>query len=119
MIKGIGLDIVELDRINKSIKRNERFLQRILTEEERGILADLHQEARRVEFVAGRFAAKEAFSKAAGTGIGKLSFRHINVLKNDQGAPILFAEGYEDTRIWVSITHGKDHAIAQVILEEK
>lgn len=118
MIKGIGIDLIELDRINQIIKRNERFVQRILTEKERRQLAAYKNESRQIEFVAGRFAAKEALGKAMGTGIGKVSFQDIEISRSEHGAPEMKLHGYEHLKIWVSISHSEQHAIAQVIIEE-
>ncbi|ELK48675.1 holo-ACP synthase [Halobacillus sp. BAB-2008] len=84
MIEGIGIDIIELDRINQSIKRNPRFVQRILTENEYQRYEMLN-EGRRVEFLAGRFAAKEACAKALGTGIGKTGFQDIEISSAETG----------------------------------
>jgi holo-[acyl-carrier protein] synthase len=118
MIKGIGIDIIELDRIQKSIK-NKRFIDRILTEREKALYLSFENNNRRVEFVAGRFAAKEAVSKALGTGIGKLSFQHIEVLPNELGAPTVQVRGLEKDRIFLSITHSKTYAVAQVVMEQE
>lgn len=118
MIKGIGLDIVECQRIDRSLQKNERLVDRVLTENEREIFNRLTSSNRRVEFLAGRFAVKEAFSKAVGTGIGKLSFQHIEVLPDSSGAPVVRASGYESIRIFVSITHSETYVIAQIVLED-
>lgn len=118
MIKGIGIDLIELKRINEIIMRNDRFVQRILTEKEQLQLASYKNGARKVEFIAGRFAAKEAVGKALGTGIGKVSFQDIEIFRTEQGAPKMSVSGYEHLNIWVSISHSHDHAIAQVVLEE-
>ncbi len=115
MIKGIGLDLVELDRIEKMIKRSETFQQRILTKRELAIFETL-SESRKVEFLAGRFAAKEAYSKANGTGIGKgCELHQIEILKDEGGKPILYFDG---TLVngFISITHTRITAAAQVIL---
>ncbi|MBH0231567.1 holo-ACP synthase [Halobacillus yeomjeoni] len=117
MIKGIGIDIIDMQRIKQSIKRNPRFVQRILTEKEQERYFQL-SERRQVEYLAGRFAAKEAFAKSIGTGIGELGFQDIEILSESSGAPTLKARGYEDFSIWVSISHSSDHAVAQVVLEE-
>ena len=69
MIAGIGLDIVELERIAKLDAKSPKFRLRTLTEEELEIYESLTGH-RRIEFLAGRFAGKEAFAKAKGTGIG-------------------------------------------------
>ncbi|MGY0693674.1 holo-ACP synthase [Virgibacillus sp. FSP13] len=119
MIKGIGIDLVELTRIRSSIERNPRFIERILTVEERAVFEHLSTDNRKVEYLAGRFAAKEAFAKAVGTGIGKLSFQHIKVLPDKQGAPILIAEGFENANVFVSITHSNNYAAAQIVIEDK
>ena len=116
MIKGIGIDIIELDRIRNSMQ-NRRFIDRVLTNSEKQTFELLTNESRKVEFVAGRFAAKEAFSKAIGTGIGKLSFQDIEVYNDEKGAPFIKCLLHEDMNIFVSITHSREYAVAQVILE--
>ncbi|MFP3440843.1 holo-ACP synthase, partial [Pantoea sp. SIMBA_133] len=88
MIKGIGIDMIELDRIKKVIQRNASFAERILTESELSTYYLLNGH-RSVEFLAGRFAAKEAYAKARGTGIGKLSWQDICVQKSIEGAPYI------------------------------
>ncbi len=111
------MDLIELNRIKASLDRNERFADRILTENEQESYGSLPSFNRRVEYIAGRFAAKEAFAKAVGTGIGRLSFQDIEVLNDSNGAPVLTAKGYEEYNIFVSITHSKEYAAAQVVLE--
>jgi len=119
MIKGIGLDIVEITRIKQAVSRNSRFVARVLTEKEMRIYDEFSSGKRQIEFLAGRFAVKEAFSKAVGQGIGKLSFQHIEVLPNAQGAPTVHVKGYEREQIFVSITHSEQYAVAQVIITHK
>lgn len=117
MIKGIGIDLVELDRIRDSLEKSDKLIKRILTDKERELFHQLNSEKRRIEFLAGRFAAKEAFAKATGDGIGKLSFQDIEILKNDKGAPVLNAKGYEHVQIFISITHTDHYAAAQIVIE--
>lgn len=117
MIKGIGIDLIELDRIRKSMKSNIRLINRILTQKEKVVFDNLPTNLRKAEYLAGRFAAKEAFSKAVGTGIGKLSFQHIEVLADSNGVPVLETKGYQSDTIFLSITHSRDYAIAQVVIE--
>lgn len=115
MIKGIGLDLVELERIEKAMTRTEKFQQRILTERELAIFQPLSP-SRKVEFLAGRFAAKEAYSKANGTGIGEgCELHQIEILKDESGKPVLYFDG-ELTNAFISITHTNHVAAAQVIL---
>ncbi|WP_102349559.1 holo-ACP synthase [Bacillus sp. Marseille-P3661] len=116
MIKGIGIDIVELNRMKKIIERQPKFPERILTNKELEIYGKLSV-SRQVEFLAGRFAVKEAFAKAKGTGIGKnLSFQDIEVLPDEFGKPVTQSNLSEE-KIHLSITHSKEYALGQVIIE--
>lgn len=119
MIKGIGIDIIELERIRQSLLNNARFVERILTPQEREGYRQLTNEKRKIEYVAGRFAAKEAFAKAVGTGIGKLAFQDMTVSKTKDGAPVLHVVGFEEENIFLSISHAEHYAVAQVILEAR
>lgn len=115
MIKGIGIDIIELSRIGELISRQTKFADRILTPTEKQRFEDL-PERRKVEFLAGRFAAKEAFAKAVGTGIGReLSFLDIEIAADDLGKPYFVTP---ITKAHLSISHSRDYAVAQVIVEE-
>lgn len=116
MIKGIGLDIVEIDRMKETFERNPRIKDRVLTLNEMAIFENL-PEKRKIEFLAGRFAAKEAFSKAYGTGIGRdLSFQDIEVAQDERGKPYFVKP--EVGSIHLTITHSSKYALAQVIIEE-
>lgn len=119
MIKGIGIDIVELERISRLVKRNNRFIERTLTKQEIVQYNALRSDRRKTEYLAGRFAAKEAFAKATGTGIGKLQFTDIEVLTTESGAPALNVNSYEAFRLHISISHSEHYAVAQVIIEQK
>ena len=126
MIIGIGIDIVELHRIKRILERNpEAFIRRVLSPLEQENLPTGGN--RRVEYLAGRFAAKEALSKALGTGIGKVfSFLDAEVCPTKEGKPNLFLSSnvWEklnlngDCRIHLSITHSREYAVAQVVLEK-
>lgn len=113
MIKGIGIDAIEIDRIKEAMKQ-DRFIQRILTPKEIEQMSTMNKE-RQAEFLAGRFAAKEAFSKAWGTGIGEVSFQDLEVLANEYGAPY-FSASPQQGQTQLSITHTRDVAMAMVIL---
>lgn len=115
LIAGIGLDIVELDRIAKLDSRSPKFRKRVLTMEELEIY-ESHTNTRRIEFLAGRFAGKEAFAKAKGTGIGaQCSFLDISILPELSGKPTVFFKG-DSIAGFISITHTRTVAAAQVIL---
>lgn len=115
LIAGIGIDIVELNRIEAILNRQNGFVERILTEKERSIFETL-SDKRKIEYLAGRFAAKEAFSKAYGTGIGKgLSFLDIEICTDEHGKPFIVKP--ISTYVHLSISHSKEYAVAQVIIE--
>ena len=114
MIVGIGLDIIELKRIEQVMMNQSKFVDRILTPSEKAQYDQLSWK-RQVEFVAGRFAAKEAYAKANGTGIGQLSWQHIEI-KSDHGRPYILSE-IDDEKVHLTITHTKQIAAAQVIIE--
>lgn len=117
MIAGIGIDLVELDRIEGLFKRQPDFPNRILTEREMSRFETL-SDHRQIEFLAGRFSAKEAFSKALGTGIGEsLSFLDLEILPNEVNKPIVYTDLFHGN-IHVTISHSKEYAIAQIILEK-
>ena len=84
-ITGLGMDAVELSRIEKIVAEPKTFLQKVLTPAELEKYNSLPTK-RKVEFLAGRFAAKEAYAKALGTGIGQhVSFQDIEVLNDASG----------------------------------
>jgi holo-[acyl-carrier protein] synthase len=128
MIYGIGHDMVELARIRSILDKSiqEKFISRILTSKEKDLLQG--REGRKIEFVAGRFAVKEAVSKAFGCGIGSyLGFQDIEVLPDALGKPIctLSEEALAGRLqldfqpvIHVSITHEISMASAYVIIEK-
>lgn len=117
MIKGIGIDIIELDRIDAILNKTPRFCERILTAEEVVVFDSLGTQRRKVEWFAGRFAAKEAFSKALGTGIGKeFSFQSISIINDTAGKPVVHHKNGFNAHI--TISHSNSYAIAQIILEE-
>lgn len=115
MIIGIGIDIVEIGRIKKMMEKQSKFVQRILTDREQDVLQALTGD-RKAEYLAGRFAAKEAYAKAVGTGIGKdLSFRDIEIQKDERGKPFIVKP--KQTGVHLSISHSEEYAVAQVVLE--
>ena len=121
MIKGIGVDIVEVERIAKAAE-NERFYTRLFTSAEVAVFERCHY---RAETVAGRFAAKEAVLKALGCGIGDVAFADIAVLRADSGAPYIELSGSAQAKaaalgiktIHISISHTARYAVAQAVAE--
>jgi holo-[acyl-carrier protein] synthase len=124
MIVGTGIDIAEVPRIRHSIERfGDRFLKRIFTE---GEIRYCDSKANRVERYAARFAAKEAAMKALGTGWNHgVRWRDCEVTRLPGGRPTIqfhgraaeFAAKLGVRNASVSLSHTKEQAIAQVILE--
>lgn len=119
---GVGLDVVDVGRIHAIMeRRGERFLERILTSQER---ADVG-EPPRAPSVAARFAAKEAVAKAMGTGVRGFALRDIEVQKDELGAPTVrlhrgaaqLAKALGVTRVWLSLSHERSLAVAVAVLE--
>ena len=116
MIVGHGIDIEALASIQNAVEKREGFAQRVLTDKEMERFSSL-KGRRQVEYLAGRWSAKEAFSKAMGTGIGKLGFQDLEVLNNERGAPY-FSKSPFSGKVWLSISHTDQFVTARVILEE-
>lgn len=122
MIIGIGTDIIEIKRIECALERNSSFINKLFTENE---IDYLKSRKMRPESVAGRFAAKEAVSKALGTGIRGFEFKDIEIDKNTLGKPIVSLRGEAkklgeklgNYKIHLSISHSKENAIAYAVLE--
>jgi len=129
MIYGVGIDLIEIKRIkNELIKSGERFCKMIFTENEITYCQRDSNINVQSQCFAGRFAAKEAFFKAVGTGLrGGLTWKDIEVYNDEYGKPNFILknkalETVEDERIsniQLSISHCKNVAAAVVILEKK
>ena len=117
MIVGHGIDIEALASIQNAVEKREGFARRVLTDKEMERFASL-KGRRQIEYLAGRWSAKEAFSKALGTGIGKLGFQDLEVLNNERGAPY-FSKSPFSGKVWLSISHTDQFVTASVILEEE
>jgi len=123
-VLGIGVDLVECARIERSIERfGEKFLHRVFTDGEIAYSMSMKFPARHL---AARFAAKEAVSKAFGTGIGKaMGWRNIDVQKKPSGEPFLVFSGPAQelarqrsvTAAFVTLSHTEHHAIACIVLD--
>jgi holo-[acyl-carrier protein] synthase len=114
----VGVDIIEIARIERVLAiYGERFLKRVYTEGER------ERYRNRVSELAARFAAKEATSKALGTGIIGIHWREMEVLPNRRGKPVLILHGRAAERaahlgltdFSVSLTHSRGDAMAFVV----
>ncbi|WP_294703150.1 holo-ACP synthase [uncultured Fusobacterium sp.] len=121
MILGIGNDIVEIARIEKAIQ-SEKFKKRVYTTQE---IENIEKKgAGKIASYAGRFSAKEAISKAMGTGVREFALTDIEILNDHLGKPIVrFINGLKDKmadkRVELSISHSKEYATAVAIILEK
>lgn len=123
-VLGIGVDLVECARIQRSLDRfGEKFLHRVFTDGEIAYSMSMKFPARHL---AARFAAKEALSKAFGTGIGKsMGWRDIDIQKKPSGEPFVVLSGHakeladrRDVRkVWITLSHTEDHAMAEIVIE--
>jgi holo-[acyl-carrier protein] synthase len=123
-VVGIGVDLVECSRIQHSLDRfGDRFLRRVFTDGEIEYAMSMKFPARHL---AARFAAKEAVSKAFGTGIGKkMGWRDIDVRKRPSGEPFLVLSGGADAlartrgvaNALITLSHTDEHATAMIVLE--
>ena len=125
MILGIGIDIVKNDRIKKIFARfGESFVQRILSPVE---ILDYKKRnpKKKIQYLASRFAAKEAIAKALGIGIGKISFKNIEIKKKSSGAPYVNITNLTslglNTKIdiMISLSDEIDYTAAFVIINKK
>lgn len=119
MIKGIGTDIIEISRIEDSMK-NPRFLEKNFTDAENDYFRNKKMSP---QSVAVSFAAKEAFSKALGTGISGFCYKDVEILHKDSGAPYInlynnAKEMLGTGKIYVSLSHSQQYATAVVVIEE-
>lgn len=124
MIVGLGIDLIELDRVRRVLERHgRRFFDRVLTAGEQDYCLQYRDPA---PSVGARFAAKEAVSKALGTGLARgIRWVDIEVLRDSQGAPGIalygkaadLAKEREVDRVHLSLSHDRQAAVAVAILE--
>ncbi|MFL7838729.1 MAG: holo-ACP synthase [Candidatus Promineifilaceae bacterium] len=114
----VGVDLIEVARVKESLARyGQRFLDRIYTEQEQDYCNG------RVDRLAARFAAKEAVSKALGTGIGDTTWREIEIINEENGRPVLLLHGAaqelartQNLETWsISLSHTEAYAISTVV----
>ena len=121
MIIGIGNDIIEIERIEKAISK-EGFKNKIYSQRE---LENIEKRGNRTETYAGIFSAKEAISKAIGTGVREFSLTDLEILNDDLGKPYvvvsekldkILRNKKEDYQIEISISHSKKYATAIAVI---
>lgn len=117
-IYGIGTDIIEISRIEKAINRTKTFKEKVYSEKE---IEHIEKKKNPYASYAGRFAAKEAFSKAMGTGVRGFLLKEIEILNDELGKPVVYLYNEikklaEGLKIQISISHSKEYAVSTVVL---
>lgn len=121
MIIGIGIDIIEISRIQQAIK-HPAFISRIFTDSEQEYCNS--RGVQRAASYAARFAGKEAVFKAFGTGLSKGSWQDIEIINDKRGCPNVRLRGFYAeiaqemgvTKIQLSLTHAREYAAANAVL---
>jgi holo-[acyl-carrier protein] synthase len=125
MISGTGIDIIETNRVAEKIARELGFREYVFSENE---IAYCESKTNKAEHYAARFAAKEAFLKALGTGFpGGLNLNEIEIMPNDAGKPEIYFKAsslqamqqYAVGKIHLSMSHLTQFACAMVVIETK
>ena len=124
MITGIGIDIVQIERMERWLD-NTKLLERYFHSEEIALAFSRGKAAALT--LSARFAAKEAFGKALGTGLAQIVLKDIMVLNKENGKPYILLKGtaqkaFEDSdanRVHISLSHEKENAIAMIVLERE
>ena len=134
MILGVGIDLLNISRVQKLYTRfKNRFSDRILSKDELKLFVEINNIDQKINFLAKKFSAKESFSKAIGTGIGRgVNFIDISVLSDSLGKPImylsndamytlesLFRKHFDDIKIDLSITDEDNYVNTIVVLSSK
>ncbi len=122
MIIGIGTDLIEIVRIRQAIEKNPHFAERVYTEQE---IAYCQRKKQPWQSYAARFAAKEAVSKAFGTGIGPVGLAEIEILNGKSGQPAVVLHGKAQAlaaerkirQVHISLSHSEAYAMATAVLE--
>lgn len=115
MSKVIGIDIVEFDEIKE--KLSDRFIKRILSEQEQVRYFTMKNTDSRIAYLAGRFAAKEAYTKVYKNFDHSLNFTDVEILNDEFGAPYIISKYRPEDTVNVSISHSRNYAVAVCILD--
>ena len=120
-IYGIGTDIIEISRIEKAINQTALFKKKVYTEKE---IEHIEKKKNPYASYAGRFASKEAVSKAFGTGVYGFSLSDIEILNDEMGKPYVtlynaIKEKAQGLLIQISISHSREYAVSTVMIYKK
>ncbi len=112
MIVGTGIDILDISRIKLE------YSKRILSSDEFDVFQKIKFNQRKIEYLAGRFALKEAIIKALGHTKYKIGMRDITILNEEDGMPRITFPSYKDIKLHITLSHEHDYAIGMCIIEK-
>ncbi len=115
MSKSIGIDIVEIDEIKEKI--SDKFVQRILSERELEKYKSIKNTDRRIQYLAARFAVKEAYTKVYKHFETPLNFTDVEIFNDEFGAPYIKSKYRSEDKLLVSISHSRNYVVAIVVKE--
>ncbi|MCF7926206.1 MAG: holo-ACP synthase [Candidatus Izimaplasma sp.] len=116
MSSSIGIDIVEFEEIKERL--SDKFIHRILSERELEKYNSITHTKRKISYLAGRFAAKEAYTKAYKQFDTPLNFKDVTVLNDQTGAPYIVSTYRPKDTVLISISHSRNFAVAMCSIEE-
>lgn len=116
MTKSIGIDIVEFEEIEERL--TDKFVKRILSLEEIEKYSRIKKHDDKVRFLAGRFAAKEAYTKVYKKFDVPLNFKDVSILNDPNGAPYIKSIYKPKDTVLISISHSRKYAVATALLVE-
>ena len=116
MTKNIGIDIVEFEEIEERL--TDKFIHRILSAQELERFYKIKKTNDRIRFLAGRFAAKEAYTKVYKRFDTPLNFTDVSIINDQFGAPYLKSTYRPNDKVLISISHSRKYVVAVAVLEE-
>ncbi|NLJ88904.1 MAG: holo-ACP synthase [Epulopiscium sp.] len=123
MVIGIGTDIIEIKRIKEAVTKNPRFIEKCFTVNEQEFF---NNKKNSFQSIAGTFAAKEAVSKALGTGFTIFELKDIEILRDKNGKPYVYlynkaketSDKLNISKILVTISHSREYAVAYALAQD-
>jgi holo-[acyl-carrier protein] synthase len=123
-MRGIGIDIIEIERVREAVEKyGDNFLRKVFTKKELEYCR--RRKALKYPELAVRFAAKEAYAKAIGTGIRAFGrdndgvwWKDVEVVNDPRGKPLIAMKGKVSPKIHLSLSHSRDYAVASVYVEK-
>lgn len=118
MLQGIGIDLTEIERVQRVVDKQPRFVEKVLTKDEQRQMSQFIGQ-RKWEYLSGRWSLKESFAKAYGTGIGaQVGFQDIEIIDNAAGQPIITKSPFHGHAL-ASVSHTGKLVVTQVVLEKE